>query len=63
MHMQTDFLNLKIRNKMVVSPRYKVYFENIYPNAFTFEVMGEYNLSKDDASKKDVMVYSIRRKN
>ena len=56
-------LNLKIRNKMVVLPRYKVYFENIYPNAFTFEVMGEYNLSKDDASKKDVMVYSIRRKN
>lgn len=56
-------LNLKIKNKMAVSPRYKVYFENIYPNEFTFEVMGEYNLSKTDDVKKDVMVYSVRRKN
>ena len=55
-------LNLKIENKIAATPRTKVYFENILPAEYHFEVQGEYNLSSNPNNTKNVMIYSLRRK-
>lgn len=55
-------LDLKITNKISVTPRFKVYFDNIHPSQFVFDVMGEYNLSENPDSMKNVEIYSLRRK-
>ena len=56
-------LNLKIENKIAATPRTKVYFENILPSEYQFGVQGEYNLSSNPDKAKNVMIYSMRRKN
>ncbi len=55
-------INLKIANKIAATPRTKVYFDNILPSEYYFEVMGEYNLSSDPQRANNVMIYAIKRK-
>ena len=55
-------INLKIDNKIAATPRTKVYFENIFPSEYYFEVMGEYNLSSDPSRANNVMIYALKRK-
>lgn len=55
-------INLKIKNKILVSPKFKVYFENIFPDVFSFNMSGEYNLSEDPLLVKEVTLYYITRK-
>lgn len=55
-------LTLKIANKVAVTPKFKVFFENIFPNMFYFDSTGEYNVSNNPDVVKNVMFYSIRRK-
>ena len=55
-------VDLKITNKIAATPRFKLYYENIYPTYFRFDLMGEYNLSKSEDSPKNIMIYSIKRK-
>lgn len=55
-------LSLKIRNKVAVTPKFKVFFENIFPNAYYFDTTGEYNVSNNPDVVKNVMFYSVRRK-
>lgn len=55
-------VDLKITNKIAATPRFKLYYENIYPTYFWFDLMGEYNLSKSEDSPKNIMIYSIKRK-
>ena len=55
-------IDMKITNKIVVTPRFKVYFENIFPDSFYFSVQGEYNLSEDPDLVKNIMIYSIKKK-
>lgn len=55
-------INLKIRNKILVSPRFKVYFENVLPDEYHFNMAGEYNLSEDPLLVKEVTLYHITRK-
>lgn len=55
-------LTLKIKNKIAVTPKFKVFFENIFPNMYYFDSTGEYNVSNNPDVVKNVMFYSIRRK-
>jgi len=55
-------IDLKIKNKLLVFPCFKVYFENIQPTHYNFFTSGEYNLSQNSDSIKNVMLYSITRK-
>lgn len=55
-------LNLKIPNKIVATPRFKIYFDNIVPSLYDFKVLGEYNLSADEDIVKNTMIYSLQRK-
>lgn len=55
-------VDLKITNKIAATPRFKLYYENIYPTYFKFDVMGEYNLSENEDTPKNIMIYSIKRK-
>ena len=55
-------LDLKIKNKIAATPRVKVYFDNIFPNVYKFDTLGEYNLSQIPANTKNVMIYSMSRK-
>lgn len=55
-------LRLQIKNKVAVTPKFKVFYENVYPNAYYFETTGEYNVSDDPDVVKNVMLYSIKRK-
>lgn len=55
-------LNLKIPNKIVVTPRFRIYFDNIAKNIYDFNVLGEYNLSADVDIVQNTMLYSLQRK-
>ena len=57
-------LNIKIKNKIIATPKFKLYFETIYPGVYQFDVMGQYYIESPDANGKldSVMVYSLRRK-
>lgn len=55
-------IDLKIPNKIVVTPRFKLYFDNIQPNAYNFLVLGEYNLSGNPENRQDTMLYALQRK-
>lgn len=57
-----NVISLKIPNKIVITPRYKLYFDNIYPSMYEFNVLGEYNLSPEDITSKNTMLYSLKRK-
>ena len=55
-------VNLKIKNKILVSPKFKIYFENILPDKFNFCMAGVYNLSDDPLLVKESVLYYITRK-
>lgn len=55
-------ISLKIPNKIVVTPRYKLYFDNIHSSMYEFNVLGEYNLNPEDITSKNTMLYSLQRK-
>ena len=53
---------LKIINKITVTPRFKVYYDNLRPEDYHFTLVGEYNISDDSSVIKNMMIYSIVRK-
>ena len=55
-------LSLKVTNKIVASPKFKLLFENLYSDYFSFNVLGEYNLSDNPNKSSYVMMYSLHRK-
>lgn len=55
-------LNLKIKNRISVTPKFKVYFENLLPDEYIFDMTGEYNLSDNPDVIKNITLHSIRRK-
>lgn len=61
-HYLDKMLNTKIKNKIIVAPRVKIYFDEILPSMYQFDVIGEYNLSDDINVTKNVMLHSLRRK-
>lgn len=56
-------LSLKISNRIVAAPKFKIYYENLYPNDYIFSVVGEYNMSLIDGKIDNVMMHSFKRKN
>ncbi len=56
-------INIKIKNKIIATPKFKLYFENIHPSLYSFDVMGQYNIEAKQGSKiSSVMIYALRRK-
>ena len=56
-------ISLKIPNKIVITPRYKLYFENLFPSMYAFKVLGEYNLNPNKGLEgKNTMLYSMQRR-
>lgn len=55
-------LSLKISNRIVIAPAFKVFFDYILPNYYDYNVMGEYNLSANPNESLNVMIHSIKRK-
>lgn len=62
-HYLDKILNTKIKNKIIVAPRVKIYFDEMLPSMYQFDVIGEYNLSDDVNATENVMLHSLRRKN
>lgn len=58
----TKIINCKIKNKIAVTPKFKVYYENILPDEFNFSTAGEYNMSDDPDLLQNEMLYFITRK-
>lgn len=58
-----NMLNVKIKNKIIVAPRVRIYFDEMFPQMYQFDVVGEYNLSDDIKLTQNVMIHSLRRKN
>lgn len=56
-------LNLKISNKIVITPKFKVYYDNIMPDYYTYSVLGEYNLTDEICGANGTMLHAIQRKN
>lgn len=56
-------LNVKIKNKIIVAPRVKIYFDEMLPQMYQFDVIGEYNLGDDIKHSQNIMIHSLRRKN
>ena len=55
-------LSLRVANKIVVTPKFKLLFDNLHKDYFSFNVLGEYNLSNNSQNRRDVMMYSLHRK-
>lgn len=54
-------LALHIRNKILVSPRFKTYFQELYPGYFIFKLLGEYNFSQTSYRSQYVNIYTLHR--
>ena len=54
-------LDLRVRNKILVSPRFKVYYQELYPGYFVFKLLGEYNFSKTSYRSQFVNIYTLHR--
>lgn len=54
-------VDLKVRNKILVSPRFKVYFQELYPGYFVFKLLGEYNFSQTSYRSQYVNIYTLHR--
>ena len=54
-------INLKIKNKILVAPRFKTYFKELYPGYFTFKLLGEYNFSKNNFKSNYINIYTLHR--
>ena len=58
-----DMINsIKISNRIVVTPRYKVCFENLYSTLYEFKLLGEYNINENNIIQKNIMLYSLKSK-
>lgn len=55
-------VSLKLSNRIIITPAFKVFFDYILPNYYDYNVMGEYNLSTDPNKTLNVMLHSIKRK-
>ena len=56
-------LNIKIKNKIIATPKFKLYFDTLYPSAYHFDVLGQYNIgTSPDGKPASVMIYALRRK-
>ncbi len=55
-------LTLKIFNKIIVTPRFKILFDNLYSDMFAYKVEGEYNLSNNPQKPKNTMIHSLQRR-
>lgn len=56
-------LNIKIKNKIIATPKFKLYYETIYPSVYHFDVLGQYNIETEANGKPtSIMVYALRRK-
>ena len=55
-------INLKVPNKILVAPRFKTYYKELYPEYFTFSLLGEYNFSKNNYKSKCINIYTLHRK-
>ena len=53
--------NTKIKNKVLVSPKFKMYFDEMFPKMYQFDVVGQYNFAPEGTEVKNVMVYALRR--
>lgn len=53
---------LKLANKIVVTNKFKVYYENLNKDSFYFAVQGEYNLCENNDDIKNTMLYTLQRK-
>ena len=55
-------INLKVKNKILVAPRFKTYFQELYPGYFTFKLLGEYNFSKNNYKSHYINIYTLHRR-
>ena len=56
-------LNIKIKNKIIATPKFKIYFDTLLPSAYHFDTLGQYNIeSTQDGKLSSVMIYALRRK-
>ena len=55
-------LALKISNKIAITPKFKMYYENLFPSFYYFKVLGEYNLNASSDNTKNTTLYTIQRK-
>ncbi len=54
---------LKLANKIIVTNKFKVFYENLHKDLFYFAVQGEYNLNDpEDNEIKNTMLYTLQRK-
>ena len=53
---------LKLANKIIVTNKFKVFYENLYNDLFSFSVQGEYNLNGPTDEIKNTMLYTLQRK-
>ena len=56
-------LNIKIKNKIIATPKFKIYFDTLLPSAYHFDTLGQYNIElTQDGKLSSVMIYALRRK-
>ncbi len=55
-------LSLKIPNKIAITPKFKIYYENLYPSFYYFRVLGEYNLNSNPDNTKNTTLFTLQRK-
>ena len=58
----SKILSLNIFDKLVATPKFKLYFDNLLPNVYNFTVVGDYNLSQDITITENIVLYSLTKK-
>lgn len=54
-------VGLKVKNQILVAPRFKIFFQELYPGYFTFKLLGEYNFSKNNYKSHYINIYTLHR--
>lgn len=58
----SKMFGMKLANKIIVTNKFKVFYENLYKDMFDFSVQGEYNLNDSDVEVVNTMLYILQRK-
>ena len=56
-----NILSLKVKNMILTAPRFKTYFDELYPGRFNFKLHGEYNFSKTDYKSHFISIYTLHK--
>ena len=55
-------IDIRVKNKILVAPRFKTFFRELYPGYFTFKLLGEYNFSKNTYKSNYINIYTLHRR-